>query len=108
MANPVKRRAKNSLSRKKFIDRLDKELPIFVSTREANIHRLDGVRNLHWVQFTSCNDGAEFIDATWIDDDGRAYRAHRSLRDMNVKLGRYSVIFAFRTYEAAKEYVDSR
>ena len=82
MTSKCRLRAKNSLSRKKFTDRLNKGLPIFVAYAETRPHivRYDACRDLHWHAWRyprGTRDGAEFINVTkhydtWTHEDSVA------------------------------------
>ena len=106
----VPRRAKNSLSRKKFTDRLNKDLPIFVAYgREKNgVSRYDDCRDLYWRAWRYPNPrstGAEFIHVTKHYPDWTYANATHSLRDMNVVRNKYNANFVFRTRWAAEQYM---
>lgn len=106
----VRRRALNSLSRKKFLDRLGKGLPIFVAHgRETNgVSRYDNCRDLHWYAWrypTANSAGAEFIYVTkhyptWTYKD-----KIQSLDDMNVIRNKHNMNFVFRTRKAAERFM---
>lgn len=109
MHNGTPRRAKNSLSRKKFTDRLNKGLPIFVAYAESRPHivRYDNCRDLYfhtWRYPLGTSDGGEFINVTkhydtWIHEDSVA------LKDMNVMRNKYNKNFVFRTEWAAEQWL---
>lgn len=109
MTTKCRRRAINSLSFKKFIDRLDKGLPLFVAYGETrpSVVRHDDCRNLHWRPWnypTASSAGADFINTikhypSFIHEDCI------SLKDMNVYRNKYNKNFAFRTLKAAEQYI---
>ncbi len=109
MNKGTRRRAKNSLSRKKFLRRLNKGLPIFVAYAETRPHivRYDECRDLYfhaWRYLTARSNGAEFIHVTkhydtWTCDDTVA------LTDMNVYRNKYNKNFVFRTEWAAEQWL---
>lgn len=104
------RRAKNSLSLKKFTDRLNKGLPIFVAYAMTRPHivRYDECRDLHfytWRYPSGSSNGAEFIHVTkhyrtWTYDDTTV-----ALTDMNVMRNKYNKNFVFRTEWAAEQWL---
>ncbi len=107
MTTSTPRRAKNSLSRKKFLDRLNKGLPIFTAYGEHNfITRGDSCRDLHWVswRFGSGGGGAEFVTVTQGYPSGDS-KTHVALTDMNVERNGYNRNFVFRTQQAAERYL---
>ena len=109
MTTKCKYRARNSLSFKKFIDRLDKGLPLFVAYGEGqrSIMHHDNCRNLHWCSWqfsTASSSGAEFINTTK-HHPSFTYEDSVSLRDMNVYRNKYNKNFAFRTLKAAEQYI---
>ena len=100
------RRARNSLSRKKFIDRLNKGLPIFAAYgKSGSIYHHHDCRNLHYVKWrTGPSGGTEFVTIT------RKYPTsgcvdHIGLTDMNVERNIYNRTFVFRTKVAAEQYL---
>lgn len=110
MTTKCRRRAINSLSYQKFIDRLNKGLPIFVAYGEeknGGIRRHDDCRNMHWHAwiYPSPNSaGAYFIDIT-TRYPSMACENQMSLLDMNVWRNKYNKNFAFRTRRAAERYI---
>lgn len=110
MTTSCRYRAKNSLSRKKFIARLNKGLPIFVAYGETRPHivRYDKCRKLHWHVWrypTATRYGAEFVHVTkhyptWTYEDTTV-----ALTDMNVVRNNYNKNFVFRTQWAAEQYL---
>lgn len=110
MSYGTSRRAKNSLSLKKFIDRLNKGLPIFVAHGaeiNGSIERHDNCRCLHWRRWlypTNSNDGAEFI-RTSLHHSSYVHEGVVSLNDVNVYRNRYNRNFAFRTRKAAEQFI---
>lgn len=98
-------RAKNSLSRKKFIDRLNKGLPIFVAYGKLNsITRYDDCRKLYWHVF-SAGDGTEFVHVTKHYPSWTYKDTNVALTDMNVLRNKYNKNFVFRTRWAAEQYL---
>ena len=110
MRKYARQRAKNSLSRKKFLDRLNKGLPIFIAYGNTRPHvvRYDDCRKLHfhaWRYPTARSTGADFIHVTkhyptWTYDDTIV-----ALKDMNVMRNKYNKNFVFRTEWAAERWL---
>ena len=101
------RRAKNSLSRKKFLGRLNKGLPIFTAYNGAGykfITRDDKCRDLHLSKWSA---NVEFVTITRRCPSGD-YIGHSALIDINVERNTYNRNFVFRTLEAAQQYLSQR
>lgn len=113
MTTGCRRRARNSLSFKKFTDRLDKGLPIFMAhgqEKNGGINRHDDCRNLHWYAWrypTASSAGAEFINTTK-HHSSLVFEDHMSLTDMNVYRNKYNQNFVFRTLKAAEAWIQNR
>lgn len=113
MSYGTPRRAKNSLSLKKFIDRLNRGLPIFVAhgaEMNGSIDRHDDCRCLHWHRWqypSNSSDGAEFILTSLhrSSDVPEGYESFVSLNDINVYRNHYNRNFAFRTRKAAEQFI---
>ncbi len=109
MTTGCRRRANNSLSYQKFINRLDKGLPVFIAYVEPQsyVTRHDNCRNLHWLawRYPSPNSGgAYFIDITHYYPSLTCENT-ASLKDMNVWRNKYNQNFVFRTQWAAEQYL---
>lgn len=105
MTTGCRRRARNSLSFKKFTDRLDKGLPIFIAYgEEPSVHYQENCRDLHWHVWKSGPGGAMFIYATHTYP-AFVHKNHHSLKDMNVYRNKYNQNFVFRTRWAAEQYL---
>lgn len=102
MTHSTPRRAKNSLSRKKFLDRLNKGLPIFTAYGWHNfILRGDRCRDLHLGQW--CKQ-TEFVTVT-TEHPLFTHVGHVALLDMNVERNTYNRNFVFRTKASAERYL---
>lgn len=102
------RRPGNSLSRKKFIDRLDKGLPIFIAHGAGNdVECYENCRDLHTVKWEFKDGSADFIHVTRHYEFGDCH-VERSLTDMNVLRNTYNHNFVFRTKWAAEQWLLSR
>lgn len=101
----AKHRARNSLSRKKFLDRLNKGLPIFVvHGNENSVDRYEECRDLHDSQYVP---GSLFIYVTRYFPSIAA-KISVSLADMNVIRNTYNHNFVFRTRWAAEQWLQFR
>ena len=102
MTTSTPRRARNSLSRKKFLARLNKGLPIFTAYGELNhIIRGDRCRDLHLSKWVANH---EIVTITKKHPD-RDWDTHVFLLDMNVERNDYNRNFVFRTQAAAERYL---
>lgn len=109
MTTGTRRRPNNSLSYQKFINRLDRGLPIFVAygNKRTHVIRSDNCRDLHWYPWrypTPKSSGGEFIYVSRVYPTF-VHEGHESLRDMNVMRNRSNKNFAFRTRKAAEQYL---
>lgn len=106
MTTGCRRRAINSLSYQKFINRLNKGLPIFIAyvVPQPYVVAHNDCRNLHWVKWQSCAGGAYFINITH-HYSSMTYENTESLKDMNVWRNKYNQNFVFRTRKAAEQYL---
>ncbi len=103
-ARPTAHRAPNSLSRKKFLDRLDKGLQLFVANEISM-----AVTEYHHCRYFDVHtykngDHAEYVIGT-LHFPSCSSATKVFLRDMNVTRNRYNKNFAFRTRKAAENYL---
>jgi len=96
------RRARNSLSRKKFLNRLNKGLPIFTAYGELN-HIIRGDRCRH-LQISKWIANHEIVTVTYRHTNCD-FHTHVYLLDMNVERNGYNRNFVFRTQRSAEQYL---
>lgn len=98
-------RTPNSLSRKKFLARLNKGLSLFhaYGGQLNHIVKYENIRDLNVHTFAN-GDRSEFIHGTVIHPSCSSNQ-HMSLKDMNVVRNQYNQNFVFRTRWAAENYL---